>query len=97
MTTVQKPIAKEGESVGAGPFMSPKDLYLSLGTKPALANGVPAINSIFLDGDISRQKHHICSPAEMAEPESSIVVKVEDVDMEANTPASISDMPEKTT
>jgi hypothetical protein len=97
MTTVQNPIAEEGESVGAGPFMSPKDLYLSLGTKPALANGVSAINSIFLERDIGRQTSHISLPAEMAEPESSIVVKVEDVDVEANTPASISGMPEKTT
>ncbi|KAI0396694.1 Sec1-like protein [Xylariaceae sp. FL0594] len=97
MTTVQKRTVKEGESVGPGPFMaSNKDLYLSLGTKPTMASGSPAMSSIFLDGNIGRQEARISSPTETAESQSSIVVKVEGVAMEVDAPASVLGLSERT-
>ncbi|KAI1815376.1 Sec1-like protein [Poronia punctata] len=106
MTTVQTPMAEEGESAGAGSFLSSEDLYnLNLGTKPALSNDIPAISSIFLNGDIGYHHHnnkHMPSPTDMAdaeaeaEAESEIVVKIEDVDMGHSRTTSISSTAEET-
>ncbi|KAI3342742.1 Sec1-like protein [Ustulina deusta] len=86
MTTFQRLL----EETRTGSLMSSEELYLSLGAKPALADDIPAISSMFLNKNLDSQNNRISPSREMSRPASEIVVKVEDADMEADasTPAS---------
>ncbi|KAI0547423.1 Sec1-like protein [Xylaria curta] len=75
-----------------GQLMSPEELYLNLGAKPALADHIPVMSSIFLNENVNSHNDHISSSGDMSTPASEIVVKVEDVDMEDSTCTSASDI-----
>ncbi|KAF2972917.1 hypothetical protein GQX73_g557 [Xylaria multiplex] len=93
MTTFQGLLAEER----TGLLMSSEELSSTLPAKPALADDVPAISSIFLNNNPDSQNSHIFPSREMSRPASEIVVKVEDVDMEINASMLASDVPERTT
>ncbi|KAI3323531.1 Sec1-like protein [Xylariaceae sp. AK1471] len=97
MTTLQRLFEEEGKSIDTGPMMASEELYLNLGEKPSLADDIPAISSIFLDKDVESYNNDIPSSREMSRSESEIIVKVEDVDMEANASTSVSSISEKAT
>ncbi|KAI0486392.1 Sec1-like protein [Xylaria cf. heliscus] len=75
MTTFQRLLTKEG----TGQLMSPEELYLNLGAKPALAEHIPVMSSMFLNEDVDSHNNHISPSGEMSTPASEIVVKVEDL------------------
>ncbi|KAI1429960.1 Sec1-like protein [Xylaria sp. FL1777] len=93
MTTFQRLLEEER----AGPLMSSKELYLNLGAKPALADDIPAVSSVLLNNNLDSHNHPISLSRETSRPASEIVVKVEDVDMEASTSTPASDIPDRAT
>ncbi|KAI1739320.1 vacuolar protein sorting 33A-like protein [Xylaria scruposa] len=93
MTAFQRLLAEEE----TGQLMSPEELYLNLGAKPALADHIPVMSSIFLNENVNSHNDHISSSGDMSTPASEIVVKVEDVDMEDSTCTSASDIRERAT
>ncbi|KAI0863288.1 Sec1-like protein [Xylaria cubensis] len=95
MTAFQRPSAEEE----TGQLMSPEELYLNLGAKPALADHIPVMSSIFLNENVNSHSDRISSSGDMSTPASEIVVKVEDVDMDMEDSACTSapDIMERTT
>ncbi|KAJ3577579.1 hypothetical protein NPX13_g2990 [Xylaria arbuscula] len=99
MTTFQTLFEEER----AGPLISSEELYLNLAAKPQLADDIPAMSSIFLNdnnsstGNLDSHSRHQSLQREMSKPVSEIVVKLEDVDIEANTSTPAPDTPDRTT
>ncbi|KAI1756550.1 Sec1-like protein [Xylaria castorea] len=92
MTAFQKLLTEER----TGQLMSPEELYLNLGAKPALADHIPVMSSIFLNENVDSHNDRISPSGDMSTPASEIVVKVEDVDMEDNACTSAPDIMERT-
>ncbi|KAJ8120022.1 hypothetical protein ONZ43_g3163 [Nemania bipapillata] len=87
MTTFRRPLAEEG----TGPLMPSEELYLNFGAKPALADDIPAISSIFLNKSLRSHNGQISPSREMSGSASEIVVKIEDADTAAATSTPVSD------
>ncbi|KAI0817703.1 Sec1-like protein [Xylaria sp. FL0064] len=93
MTTFQRLVEDER----AGQLRSSEELYLNLGEKPPAADGIPAMSSIFLDNALDSHNNRTTTSRAMSRQASEIIVKVEDVDIEAATSTPASDMPGRTT
>ncbi|KAI1310459.1 Sec1-like protein [Xylaria venustula] len=79
MTTVKGPLEPER----TGPLVPAEELYHNLGEKSAPVDDIPTMSSLFLNNSFGSHNHN--SPSrDMSRPASEIVVKVEDVDVEAD-------------
>ncbi|KAK5624596.1 hypothetical protein RRF57_000312 [Xylaria bambusicola] len=93
MTTFQTLLEEER----TGSLISSEELYLNLAAKAQLAGDIPAMSSIFLSNNLGSHSRHDSPHREMSRPASEIVVKIDDVDIEADASTPASDMPDTTT
>ncbi|KAI1820227.1 Sec1-like protein [Xylaria intraflava] len=93
MTTFWMPSPEKG----ASPLMSSEELYLTPGPKSPPGPYIPAAPSVALSNKVTSHSNCITPSREMSDLEPEVVVKAEDVDMEAGAPTPVSDRPEPTT
>ncbi|KAI0974228.1 Sec1-like protein [Xylaria arbuscula] len=91
MTSIKRSL----EQARTGPLVSAEELYQNLGAKSAATDDIPVMSSILLNNSFDSHNHN--SPSrDMSRPASEIIVKVEDVDIEADASMPASDTQDRT-